>query len=851
MARKTRSSKPEKQDPKKKLTPLQEAAVARLAASLRPRRIVDEMQESYLDYAMSVIVARALPDVRDGLKPVHRRILYVMNNLGLRPGGRFKKSANVVGEVLGKYHPHGDISIYDAMARLTQDFSMRYPLVTGQGNFGSIDGDSPAAMRYTEAKMAPITTELLQDIEKDTVNFTPNYDGSLKEPTVLPSRVPQLLLNGTVGIAVGMATNIPPHNISELMDGLVHLIDHREATVTDLMEFVKGPDFPTGGHIYDIREITQAYSTGRGKVVMRGVADLEEQKNGSFHIVITEIPYQVNKTTLIEKIAELVTTKRIEGIRDLRDESDKEGIRIVIELKKDAYPKKVLNSLFSMTQLQTTFHVNMLALTENGLQPKVLNLKSILEEFIKHRQEIVTRRTKYDLDRARERAHILEGLKKALDHIDAIIKTIKQSKTKEIAHANLMKNFRLSDKQATAILEMRLQTLSGLERKKIEDELAEKRKLIAELESILKSPKKVLSIIKTELTDIKAKYGDERRTKIFKQGVGKFEQEDLIPDDHTIITLTRGGYVKRMSPDVYHSQHRGGKGVKGAEVKEEDIVEHFFATTALSNLLFFTNLGRVFQTKAYELPQAQRTAKGQAIMNFLQLGQSERVEAVISVPSADKKEGFLVMATKNGLVKKTALEDFENVRRSGLIAIKIKQGDELVEVRRSHGDDDVVFTTENGQAIRFSEKDARQMGRNASGVRGIRIKQGDSVVSMDVINRNTKDTEIMTIMQNGFGKRTPLNLYKRQSRGGSGIRNAKITSKNGKVVRTKIIDEVLAKGDLIVISQKGQIIRISMKDVPSHGRDTQGVRVMRLKPGEHVAATAVIAEEEEGIESEQ
>lgn len=851
MARKTRSSKPEKQDPKKKLTPLQEAAVARLAASLRPRRIVDEMQESYLDYAMSVIVARALPDVRDGLKPVHRRILYVMNNLGLRPGGRFKKSANVVGEVLGKYHPHGDISIYDAMARLTQDFSMRYPLVTGQGNFGSIDGDSPAAMRYTEAKMAPITTELLQDIEKDTVNFTPNYDGSLKEPTVLPSRVPQLLLNGTVGIAVGMATNIPPHNISELMDGLVHLIDHREATVTDLMEFVKGPDFPTGGHIYDIREITQAYSTGRGKVVMRGVADLEEQKNGSFHIVITEIPYQVNKTTLIEKIAELVTTKRIEGIRDLRDESDKEGIRIVIELKKDAYPKKVLNSLFSMTQLQTTFHVNMLALTENGLQPKVLNLKSILEEFIKHRQEIVVRRTKYDLDRARERAHILEGLKKALDHIDAIIKTIKQSKTKEIAHANLMKNFRLSDKQATAILEMRLQTLSGLERKKIEDELAEKRKLIAELESILKSPKKVLSIIKTELTDIKAKYGDERRTKIFKQGVGKFEQEDLIPDDHTIVTLTRGGYVKRMSPDVYHSQHRGGKGVKGAEVKEEDIVEHFFATTALSNLLFFTNLGRVFQTKAYELPQAQRTAKGQAIMNFLQLGQSERVEAVISVPSADKKEGFLVMATKNGLVKKTALEDFENVRRSGLIAIKIKQGDELVEVRRSNGDDDVVFTTENGQAIRFSEKDARQMGRNASGVRGIRIKQGDSVVSMDVINRNTKDTEIMTIMQNGFGKRTPLNLYKRQSRGGSGIRNAKITSKNGKVVRTKIIDEVLAKGDLIVISQKGQIIRISMKDVPSHGRDTQGVRVMRLKPGEHVAATAVIAEEEEGIESEQ
>lgn len=815
--------------------------------NVKPRRIIDEMEQSYLDYAMSVIVARALPDVRDGIKPVHRRILYVMNQMGLRPGGRFRKSATVVGEVLGKYHPHGDKAVYDSMARLTQDFAMRYRLVTGQGNFGSIDGDSPAAMRYTEAKMAPLATEILADIEKNTVDFTPNYDGSLQEPTVLPTRIPQLLLNGTVGIAVGMATSIPPHNLTELIDGITHLIEHPKATVTDLMEFVKGPDFPTGASIYDIREITQAYATGRGKVVMRATADLQEQKNGTFNIVITEIPYQVNKAVLIEKIAELVQNKRLEGIRDLRDESDKDGIRIVIELKKDAYPKKVLNSLFSMTQLQSTFHVNMLALTDRGLQPKVLNLKSMLEEFIKFRQEVIVRRTQFDLDRARERAHILEGLKKALDHIDKIISTIKKSKTKELAHANLMKNFRLSDKQATAILDMRLQTLAGLERKKIEDELEEKRKLIKELEGILKSPAKVLAIVKEELQEIKTKYGDERRTKVFKQGVGKFEQEDLIPDEETIVMLTRGGYVKRMAPDVYRAQHRGGKGVKGAEVKEEDIIDYLFSTSALANVLFFTNLGRVFQTKAYELPQATRVAKGQAIMNFLQLGQTERIEAVITLSKDLKESGYLAMTTKKGLVKKTAIADFANVRRSGLIAIKIKAGDELMSVRRTEGNDDIVVATVKGQAIRFSEKDVRVMGRAASGVRGIRLKGADYVIGMDTVSKDDKVGELMTITENGFGKRTPLNNYKTQSRGGSGIRNAKITPKNGEVISANVLGPEEKIGDIVVISEKGQIIRLPLKDVPTHGRDTQGVRIMRLKPGDKIAATAIV---EAGAEDE-
>lgn len=815
--------------------------------NVKPRRIIDEMEQSYLDYAMSVIVSRALPDVRDGMKPVNRRILYVMNSLGLRPGGRFKKSANVVGEVMGKYHPHGDIAIYDAMARLIQTFSMRYPLITGQGNFGSIDGDSPAAMRYTEAKMAPISTEILADIEKNTVDFVPNYDGSLREPSVLPTKVPQLLLNGTVGIAVGMATNIPPHNLNELVDGITHLIDHPKATVTDLMEFVKGPDFPTGASIYDIREITQAYATGRGKIVMRATADLQEQKNGTFNIVITEIPYQVNKATLITKIAELVQNKRLEGIRDLRDESDKDGIRIVVELKKDAYPKKVLNSLFSMTALQTTFHVNMLALTDRGLQPKVLNLKSMLEEFITYRKEVITRRTQYDLDRARERAHILEGLKKALDHIDKIISTIKKSKTKEIAHANLMKNFRLSDKQASAILEMRLQTLAGLERKKIEDELEEKRKLIKELEGILKSPAKILGIVKDELKDMKQRFGDERRTKVFKQGVGKFEQEDLIPDEETIVMLTRGGYVKRMAPDVYRAQHRGGKGVKGAEVKEEDIIDYLFSTSALANVLFFTNLGRVFQTKAYELPQATRVAKGQAIMNFLQLGQTERIEAVITLSKDLKESGYLAMTTKKGLVKKTAIADFANVRRSGLIAIKIKAGDELMSVRRTEGNDDIVVATVKGQAIRFSEKDVRVMGRAASGVRGIRLKGTDFVIGMDTVSKDDKVGELMTITENGFGKRTPLNNYKTQSRGGSGIRNAKITPKNGEVISANVLNKDEMTGDIVVISEKGQIIRLPLKDVPTHGRDTQGVRIMRLKPSDKIAATAIV---EAGAEDE-
>ena len=830
-----------KKSSEKNLAKKNDEALNELLKNVKPRRLVEEMEESYLDYAMSVIVSRALPDVRDGMKPVNRRIMYVMNNLGLKPGAKFKKSANVVGEVMGKYHPHGDSAIYDAMARLTQDFSMRYPLVNGQGNFGSIDGDRPAAMRYTEAKMETVSTELLQDIEKKTVDFRPNYDGSQMEPSVLPTRIPQLLLNGTVGIAVGMATNIPPHNLTELVDGLGELLQNPEASVADLMKHIKGPDFPTAGQIYDIKEITQAYATGRGKIVMRGKADLEEQKNGSFHIVITEIPYQVNKASLIEKIAGLVQNKKIEGIRDLRDESDKDGIRIVIELKKDAYPKKILNALYSSTQLQSSFHVNMLALTDRGLQPKVLNLKSILEEFITHRYEVIVRRTEFDLERARERAHILEGLKIALDHIDAVIATIKKSKDKEIAHKNLMKKFKLSDRQATAILEMRLQTLSGLERQKIEDELKEKLALIKKLEGILKSKAKQKKIIQDELLEIKEKYGDERRTKVFKQGVGKFEQEDLIPDEKTIVTLTRGGYIKRITPDTYKSQHRGGTGIKGAEVKEEDIIEHFFATSTLSNVLFFTNLGRVFQTKAYELPQANRTAKGQAIMNFLQLGQSEEVQAVIAIPKGEEQdESFLAMATKNGNIKKTPLKDFENVRRSGLIAIKIKQGDELVSVRRSHAKDNIVVMTKKGQAIRFSEDDARSMGRNASGVRGIRIKDGDSVIGMDVMAGKDKDAQVLMLSENGYGKRTKITAYKQQSRGGSGIKNAKISSRNGDVVRSRVLSKEGQEGDLVIISQKGQIIRLGMKDIPVLGRDTQGVRVMRLKSGDKIAAIAFI-----------
>ncbi len=799
------------------------------AGKVEARPITDEVQESYLDYAMSVIVSRALPDVRDGLKPVHRRILYAMWNIGLKPGAKFRKSATVVGEVLGKYHPHGDAAVYDSMVRMAQEFAMRYPLVHGQGNFGSMDGDSAAAMRYTEAKLAGISEEMLADIERDTVDFIPNYDGSHKEPTVLPARLPNLLLNGTLGIAVGMATNIPPHNLGEVCDAISHLIEHKDCSVQDLAEFVKGPDFPTGGIIYDAKAIRQAYASGKGGIVMRAKTEIIEEKNGQFTIIVSEIPYQVNKATLLEKIADLVRDKKIEGIKDLRDESNKDGVRMVIELKRDAYPKKILNKLFNLTQLQETFHVNMLAL-DGGIQPRIMNLKAILEAYVKHRQDVVRRRTEFDLARARERAHILKGLKIALDNLDAVIKTIKASKDKEEAKANLIKKFKLDDVQAQAILEMRLQQLANLEQKKITDELKEKLALIKDLELILSSPKRILGIIKDEVAALKAKYGGERRTQIVAHGVKEFSAEDFVPNEPTIVMMTADGYIKRLPPDTFKSQTRGGKGVMGVTTKEEDVVDYLFATTTHANLLFFTTRGRVFQLKAYDVPQASRQSKGQALVNFLQLAPNEKVSAALSVPDLGA-EKFLVMVTGNGLIKKVEMGEFESVRRSGLIAIKLKPEDSLEWVRPSSGSDDIILVTADGQSIRFNEKDVRAMGRAASGVHGMRLKGKDKIVGMDVVDAREVDKgvfDLMVVMDHGFGKRTKLKNYKTQGRGGSGIKTAQVTAKTGKIVSAMVVN---AKDDrdVIVVSAKGQVIRFSIKTIPVLGRQTQGVRIMRFK----------------------
>jgi DNA gyrase subunit A len=827
--------KPE--EPKKAMVKMESPSINLGRVELRV--ITDEIQESYLDYAMSVIVARALPDVRDGLKPVHRRILYAMWDIGLRPGAKFRKSATVVGEVLGKYHPHGDIAVYDSLVRMAQDFSMRYPLVAGQGNFGSMDGDRAAAMRYTEAKLASIAEELLLDIEKETVTFIPNYDGAHKEPVVLPAKLPNLLLNGTMGIAVGMATNIPPHNLGELCDGIVHLIEKPDCTIDDLMEFVKGPDFPTGGIIYNINDIKQAYATGKGGIVMRAKAEIVETKTEHFQIIISEIPYQINKASLLEKIAFLVQEKKIEGIKDLRDESSKGEVRIVIDLKKDSYPKKILNQLFKMTELQGTFHVNMLALVE-GIQPRVLTLKTILEEYIKHRKEVIRRRTEFDLNRAKERAHILEGLVMALEKIDKIIQTIKKSKDREEAKINLIKKFRFSERQAVAILEMKLQQLANLERIKVEEELKEKKKLIKELESILSSPKKILGLIKDELKNIKDKYGDPRRTQIVVHGVKEFAMEDLIPDEPTIVTITRDGYIKRLPPETFKTQSRGGKGIVGFTTKEEDVVSHFFATNTHADLLFFTTRGRVFQLKAYDVPQASRTAKGQALVNFLQLSPNEKVSAVLSLAEL-KDYKFLVMATRQGLIKKVDITDVENVRRSGLIAIKLKGDDVLEWTRPSTGSDEITITTANGQAIRFKEKQIRSMGRGAAGVRGIRLKRGDQVVDMDIIESGIKidNLQLLIVMEKGFGKRSNVKLYRLQGRGGSGIKTAKITDKTGKIVAAKVINAKDIEGrDLIIISEKGQVIRLPFKSISVLGRATQGVRLMRFKEEKDSVANA-------------
>jgi DNA gyrase subunit A len=720
---------------------------------------------------------------------------------------------------------------------MAQDFAMRYPLVDGQGNFGSMDGDSPAAMRYTEARMTAIAEEILADIEKETVNWMDNYDATQKEPQVLPAKVPNLLLNGNLGIAVGMATDMPPHNLSEVVDATIKLIEEPQSTTEDLLEFVKGPDFPTGGYIYDWNTIKQTYATGKGPIVMRAKTEIVENK-GNHQIIINEIPYRVNKATLLENFAELVRDKKVDGIRDLRDESS-DTVRIVIDLKKDALPNKVLNQLFKYTALQETFHVNMLALVD-GIEPQVLNLKNILEYYIKHRREVITRRAQYELDKAKARAHILEGLQKALDNIDAIINTIKKSDTTEEAHDQLMKKFKLSDLQSTAILQMQLRTLAGLERKKIDDELKEKKKLIKELEELLASDKKKKEVIKSELLEMKEKYGDERRTVLVKQPIGEFKVEDLIPEEQAMVIITRSGYVKRVPPDTYKSQGRGGKGVIGITTKEEDVVEWLSTTNTHDDILFFTNKGRVFQTKVYELPEGSRTSRGQALVNFLELPNDETVQSIQTI-SKKIPAKYLALCTKNGLIKKTPVEEFAKVRRSGLIAIKLKSGDELRWVKYSTGDDDIILSTALGQAIRFDEKDARPMGRTAAGVRGMRIKKNDWLMSMDLVSKRDKleNLQIFVVTENGLGKKTDLNQYKKQHRGGSGIKTLKVTPKTGNIVSLHVIDKSLEQ-DVLVITKLGQTLRTPVGKISTQGRATQGVRIMTLDAQDKVATTTLI-----------
>lgn len=813
-----------------------------LSGRLEPRALVDEIQTSFLDYAMSVIVDRALPDARDGLKPVHRRILYTMWRMGLRANTSFKKSARIVGEVLGKYHPHGDTAVYDSMVRMAQDFSMRYMLVRGQGNFGSVDGDRAAAMRYTEAKLTRVAEELLFDIEKETVDFRPNYDGSEEEPRVLPAKLPNLLLNGGIGIAVGMATSIPTHNLREVCNAVIALIENSDITVDELLTHIPGPDFPTAGIIYDKNAIRQAYTTGKGGIVMRARTEIVEEKTGAFHILVTELPYQVNKAMLIEKIAELIQEKKIEGIRDLRDESNKDGVRIVIELKKDSYPKKVLNQLFKLTSLQLTFHMNMLCLVENGIQPRVLTLRTLLDEYLAHRKVVVRRRTEYDLARAEERMHILEGLMIALLHIDDVIATIKKSKDRDEAKANLITKFKLSERQTLAILEMRLQQLANLERLKIETEHDEKKRLIEELKAILASEKKMLEIIRTEVVEIRDQFGDDRRTEIVNHPVGEFSIEDLIPEEDTMVMLTEDGYIKRLPPDTFRTQARGGKGVVGLSTKDEDNVSRLFNTSTHTEILFFTTRGRVFRLKAYELPQGSRTSKGQAIVNFLQLAPGEKVSVTLPMDDVDGAKN-LVMVTSRGTIKKSSLDQFENVRRSGIIAITLDDGDELTWVKPSSGEDDISLVTRKGQSIRFSEEGVRAMGRLAAGVRGIKLGQQDEVIGMDIVNNalaNKGMLELFVITENGMGKRTNLQEYKTQGRGGSGIRTAKVTDKTGGVVNAFISNKDDDR-DLVMISKGGVVIRTTFASVPSLGRDTQGVRLMRFKEaGDRVSSVAFV-----------
>jgi DNA gyrase subunit A len=807
---------------------------------IEARPIVTEMEESYLSYAMSVIVARALPDARDGLKPVHRRILVAMQEEGLTPSHRYSKCAGVVGEVLKKYHPHGDSSVYDALVRLVQDFSMRYPLVDGQGNFGSIDGDGAAAYRYTECKLKRIATELLADLDKNTVDYMPNYDASRREPVVLPSRIPNLLLNGTVGIAVGMATNIPPHNLHEIINATLHLLDAPDATVEDLLKFVQGPDFPTGGIVYNKEAIKQAYLTGRGSIMMRGKAEIEEMSNGRYHIRISEIPYQVNKSTMIEKMAQLVNDKIIIGISDIRDESDREGIRIIVEMKKDAYPQKILNQLYKHTDLQSSFGYNMIALAD-GLQPRLMNLQELLQVFIGHRREVTTRRITFERDKAKERAHVLEGLTIALDNIDAVITTIRKSDAREDARENLVKKFKLTDIQANAILDMRLQTLAGLERKKIEDELKETKKFIKECDEILGSKKKIDEVFKNELLDIKKTYGDERRTAVVPMAAGEFSAKDTIPNAPMMITLTRSGYVKRLSPLQFRAQNRGGKGIKGADVKDDDEVLSILHVMNHDDMLFFTNTGRVFQMPAYEVPQAGRVARGQAIVNLLQLKPEERITAILKADLSKAK--YLFMVTNQGTVKRTEVSEFDNIRRSGLIAQKLPDGEDLQWVVTTTGDSEILIVSKKGKAIRFKEDDVRPMGRAAGGVFGIRLSDDDRVVEAGVI-RDAKISKLLVVMENGLGKMSPVTEYRFQGRGGSGVKAAQLTARTGDIVGAVVLEEG-AKGDLLCISKQGQAIRMNLTDIPSRGRATQGVIVMRLDPSDKVATMSVVMHDEE------
>lgn len=803
------------------------------ALGIVSRNISTEMRESYLDYAMSVITARALPDVRDGLKPVHRRILYTLHELGLTAGAKTRKSAKIVGDVTGNYHPHGTVAVYESMVNMAQDFRMRYPLVIGQGNFGSIDGDNAAADRYTEAKMSKISQEMLRDIEKETVDFRPNYEGTRNEPTVLPTTVPNLLLNGTLGIAVGMATNIAPHNLGEVIDATTHLIENREATTDDLLKFIKGPDFPTGAIMYGEKDIHHAYSTGRGGILVRGEAEIVEDKKGQFQIIITSIPYRVNKAELIIKIADLVREKSIEGIKGLRDESDKD-LRIVIDLKQGAYPEKVLNFIYKHTQLEDTFHVNMVALV-NGV-PQTIALKTFLEEFIIHRIEVIRRRTKFDLNKAEEREHILIGLKKALDHIDEIITLIRGSKDAIEAHANLMKKFKFSERQATAILEMRLQKLAGLERQKVLDELKEVQELIERLKEILGSEKKVRGIIKDELIEIKTKYGDDRRTKLIRHNLKDFNPEDLIADEESVLVLTKGGYIKRTNPDEYRKQKRGGVGVVDLDTKEEDFITHLIYASAHNDLLFFTDKGKAYQIKMYDLPEGKRATKGKSVMNFLSLSENEKITSILPMPK-NKKEAddlALMMVTKNGTGKKSSAKHFHDVRRSGLIAITLPEGDELISTSFVSKDDTIVIATQDGQSIRFEESDVREMGRNATGVRVIKLGKEDAVISADVVSKDAKNPALFVMGAHGYGKKTKLAEYKVQNRGGSGILTMNITDKTGPLISAKVVTDDIE--EMVAMSKKSQVIRVDLKEIPTLGRSTQGVRVMKLRDGDSLAS---------------